>query len=207
MLKLIVFDCDGVMFDSKGANIAYYNNLLSNFGKKVMSPEEVEYVHMASVHDSVSHIFRHYESPTLDEVHSYRQELSYEPFLKYMTMESDLVEFLKTTQKKYHLAISTNRTETILPLLKSYNLDPYFEKVVAAHTAKRPKPHPDGLLEILEYFNCSPDQAIFIGDSIMDQQQAGACGVDLIAFKSKSLKARYHVSSFMEILELPPLSG
>jgi phosphoglycolate phosphatase len=205
MLKLIVFDCDGVMFDSKRANLAFYNSLLSHFGKGEMSPTEVDYVHMASVNDSVSHIFRHYESPSLDEVHDYREKISYEPFLEYMVMEKDLVEFLEAAQGKYHLAISTNRTNTMIPLLKSYNLDSYFEKVVTAQTASRPKPAPDGMLEILDFFNCSPDDAIFIGDSIMDLQQASACGVDLIAFKSKSLEAKYHVTSFMEIFKLPPL--
>jgi beta-phosphoglucomutase-like phosphatase (HAD superfamily) len=31
-LKLVIFDCDGVMFDSMEANRKYYNFLLEKFG-------------------------------------------------------------------------------------------------------------------------------------------------------------------------------
>ncbi|SDO46746.1 HAD family hydrolase [Desulforhopalus singaporensis] len=204
MLKLIVFDCDGVMFDSKQANIAYYNHLLDHFGLPKMDSGEEDYVHMSSVIEAITRIFSRHRSPNLDQVHEYRLQITYEPFLQHMKMEPDLVYFLERVWKKYRLAISTNRTNTMLPLLESHNLDHYFEKVVTAATAKRPKPAPDGLLEILDHFNCAPEEALFIGDSIVDQQHASACGVDLIAFKNSDLEARYHVDSFKEILQLPP---
>jgi phosphoglycolate phosphatase-like HAD superfamily hydrolase len=50
-------------------------------------------------------------------------------------------------------------------------------------------------------------EAVFIGDSSVDQGHAGAAGVDLIAFNNPSLDARWHVSSFMEILELLPFAA
>jgi phosphoglycolate phosphatase len=205
MLKLIVFDCDGVMFDSKMANIAYYNNLLNHFGLADMNEQEIAFVHMSSVMESVQYLFRDDHSISHDEVHSYRRQISYAPFLQYMTMEPDLIEFLELVKDSYHLAISTNRTDTMIPLLQSTGLEHYFTKVVTAATAKRPKPAPDGLLEILEHFNCAPRETIFIGDSIVDLEQAAACGVELIAFKNPELMGDYQVNSFMEILKLAPL--
>lgn len=207
MKKLIVFDCDGVMFDSKAANIAYYNNLLERFGRPPMSSEEEAYVHMASVAQSTEHIFRHPPAIEMEEVVRIRSEIGYEPFLQYMKMEEDLVEFLDSVAGQCRLAVCTNRTQTMVPLLKTYSLDSYFEKVVTAHTVARPKPAPDGLLEILDFFSCPAREAIFIGDSIVDLQQARACEVELIAFKSGELKADYHVNSFMEIWQLEPFAS
>ncbi len=204
MLKLIVFDCDGVMFNSKKANCKFYNHLLTHFGFPPMDENEENFVHMSSVTDSVQHIFRHYKKPTLEEVHAFRLSCEYAHFLQYMEMEADLVDFLEVTHKKYHLAISTNRTNTMIPLLKSYKLEDYFGKIVTAATAKRPKPAPDGLLEILDYYDCKPEETIFIGDSVIDEQHAKSCNVSLIAFKSPNLQAEYHVNSFLEILQLPP---
>jgi len=203
MLKLIVFDCDGVMFDSQKANCKYYNHLLTHFGRPAMDEEEQHFVHIHNVTNSVQHIFRHSTQPTLEEVHEYRLGCDYAPYLKYMTMEPDLIEFLEVTGKKYHLAISTNRTNTMEPLLESFNLRKYFDKVVTASSAKRPKPAPDGMLEILEHFGCQPDEAIFIGDSIVDQQHAASSKVPLIAFRNTDLITQYHVRSFLEILLLP----
>lgn len=162
---------------------------------------------MSNVADSVKHIFRHYTVPTLSEVQAFMGLCEYEPFLQYMVMEKDLLEFLEITSKKYHLAISTNRTNTMIPLLKRYGLEDYFGKVVTAATAKRPKPAPDGLLEILSHFSCKPEEAVFIGDSIIDEQHARSCNVPLIAFKNPELQAAYHVTSFLEILKVRPFQA
>jgi len=204
MLKLIVLDCDGVMFDSRKANCMYYNHLLAHFNLPSMSESEEDYAHMHNVTDSIKHIFRHYTLPTLEEVHAFKRLCEYTPFLQYMKIESDLVEFLEITSKKYYLAISTNRTDTMVPLLKKYKLENYFGKVVTATTARRPKPAPDGLLEILAHYNCDPQESVFIGDSVLDELHANSCSVPLIAFKSSNLQAAYHVNSFLEILKLPP---
>ncbi len=206
MLKLIVFDCDGVMFDSKNANCNYYNFLLESFNCTPMDDNELSFVHMHSVLDSVDYIFRNHPEAVLEKVHELRMKTGYDPFLKYMQMEADLIDFLKITSPKYDLAISTNRTNTMVPLLKTFKLDKYFGKVMTASNATRPKPAPDALLEILAHYNCPPQDCIFIGDSIIDEQHAAGCSVDLIAFKSTELQAKYHVNSFTEILTLPPFT-
>jgi len=202
MLKLIVLDCDGVMFDSKDANCRYYNHLLNHFGLPPMSGAEEDFVHMHNVADSIRHIFRHYEKPTFDQVDAFRLQGDYTPFLPYMTMAPDLLFFLEQVSPTHHLAISTNRTNTMIPLLQTYNIEHYFGKVVTAATAKRPKPAPDGLLEILDHFQCRAEEAVFIGDSILDEQHAASCGVDLIAFNSPQLNARFHVQNFTQVLGL-----
>lgn len=204
MIKLIVFDCDGVMFDSREANQQYYNELLSHFGHPPMDEDELQYVHMHKVADSINHIFRHYPSDSFETIDRIRKEIGYDRFLPLMTMEEDLVEFLEATKDTYHLAISTNRSNTMVPLLKSFNLGSYFGKVMTAENARRPKPAPDALEEILDHYSCSAAETLFIGDSTVDREHSKACGVPLIAFKNETLAAEYHVSCFMEILALPP---
>ncbi len=206
MLRLIVFDCDGVMFDSRLANRKYYNHILDHFNYAPMSDDELEYVHMHNVSKSITHIFRHYPSENIDAIHHFRKKLGYNPFLPFMKMEDDLVEFLDITKDKYHLAISTNRSNTMVPLLKTFNLENYFGKVMTSENAKHPKPAPDALIEILEFYDCAADETIYIGDSIIDVKHSKACNVPLIAFKNSLLEADFNVSSFMEILTLPPFN-
>ena len=204
MLKLVVFDCDGVMFDSKNLNLHYYNHLLEHFGHPPMSVAELDHVHIHNVADSVAHIFRNHTKPSLEEVHQFRATLDYSSFLHHMTMEEDLVFFLDTIRERYHLAISTNRSDTMDTLLAAFELTEYFGKVMTATNAKRPKPAPDAMWEILEYYGCDPVETIYIGDSIVDQHHAESSGVPLIAFRNKSLQAPFHVTTFTEILDLPP---
>ncbi len=203
-LKLVIFDCDGVMFDSKFANQTYYNQLLQHFHHPPMSDDEVEFVHIHNVMESTRHIFRHYPDQNLDDVDCYRQEIGYAPFLQYMNMEKDLIRFLDICRPRYQLAISTSRTNTMEPILDIFKLQNYFTKVMTTENARRPKPAPDALQEILAHCKCQAAEAIYIGDSIIDREHSASCDMRLIAFKNKNLAAEYHVSSFMEILELPP---
>ena len=206
MIKVIVFDCDGVMFDSKPANRVYYNHVLSHFGKPEMDEDELEYVHANNVTNCMAHIFRNHPDIDKDEIETFRNNLDYTTFLSHFRIEDDLIEFLETIQGKYHIAISTNRSDTMGLLLDTFKLTHFFGKVMTAINATKPKPAPDGMLEILDFYECGPEEAIFIGDSIVDYHHAIASGVKLIAFKNRSLQTDLHVSSFMEILDFPILA-
>lgn len=204
MLKIVIFDCDGVLFDSREANRAYYNHLLERFACPLMDEDELDYVHTHNVIDSVAHIFRNHHQVPKDIVDQYRTEVDYAPYLKYMIMEPDLLDFLRLIKPRYHTAISTNRTTTMPLLLESHQLTPWFDQVVTAMDTKRPKPAPDALHMILDNFGLKVEEAIYVGDSEVDRQHAGAIGMDLVAFKNPGLAAKYHVDNFMAIAGLPP---
>jgi len=204
MLKLVVFDCDGVMFSSREANRVYYNHLLQAFSCPPMDEEELNHVHIHSVNDSIAHIFRIHSHISIDAVNAYRRSLDYSPFLQHMEMEPDLIQFLQIIKPQYNTAISTNRTDTMETILNTFTLRPWFDMVVTAMTAPRPKPAPDGLLMILERFNTRPEETIYIGDSVIDQEHCASVGVDLIAFRNRALQAAFYVENFISILKLPP---
>lgn len=203
-LKLVIFDCDGVMFDSKNANKHYYNHILATLGHPPMTPEELDYVHIHNVMRSVRYILRHYPDD-IAKAEEYRADLDYQPYLKYMTMEPDLIEFLEYLQKNgIEAAISTSRTTTMKDILEIFGLRKYFGKVMTTFDVDNPKPHPEALEVILEHYGLAAGQAIYIGDSIVDREHSAAAGMELIAFKNPELAAEYSVSSFMEIPRTVP---
>jgi beta-phosphoglucomutase-like phosphatase (HAD superfamily) len=201
-LKLVIFDCDGVMFDSKDANRTYYNHMLEKFGFPLMDEKEEDYVHSHNVFDAVSYIFRKHPGE-IDKVHSYRQSLDYTPFLKYMLIEPDLKEFLQFLKPQFYTAISTNRSTTMDAVMKMHELDPYFDLVVTSLDVQRPKPHAEALHKILNHFQLAAGQAVYIGDSMVDREHTSGVDMRLISFKNKELPAEYHVNSFLDILKLP----
>lgn len=201
-LHLVIFDCDGVMFDSIAANEAYYNDILAHFGHPPMDEDELRYVHVRHVADSIRYIFRNHPADYA-AADAYRRTLDYSPYLKFMRMEPDLPEFLTFLRPTRHTAISTNRSTTMASVLKIFGLNSYFDKVVTALDVTHSKPHPEALHQIFAHFNLRPDDAIYIGDSQVDLEHTQAVGMRMIAFKNPELAADYHVNSFMEITALP----
>jgi phosphoglycolate phosphatase len=201
-LKLFIFDCDGVMFDSRDANRKYYNSLLQKFGHPPMDLQEEEYVHSHNVLDSVARIFRNYPHE-IEAVHEYRKSVDYTPFLQYMVIEPDLKEFLEMVRPEFYTAISTNRSTTMESVMQMHGLVPYFDLVVTSLDVAQPKPHAEALLKILAHFHVTADEAVYIGDSMVDREHTAGVHMRLISYKNQDLPAEFHVNCFLDIPNLP----
>jgi phosphoglycolate phosphatase len=199
-VKVVIFDCDGVMFDSKDANEAYYNQILAHFGKPPMNSQQSEYVHMHTADQSVAHLFS--DDPLVEQALAYRHQISYFPFIPLMEMEPYLKAFLEYLRPTYKTAISTNRSDTMNRVLLDHGLEAYFDLVISSLDVKYPKPHPESLIKILNHFSLSPHEAIYVGDSEIDELAAKAAGIPLVAYKNRDLSAALHVEHFkgLEIL-------
>ena len=190
--EAVVFDCDGVMFDTTQANTAYYNQILKRFGKPEMTSDQFAYTHMHTVDESLAHLFE--DDIERTEAMAFRTQMSYLPFLQFMKIEPDLVSLLAIIRPGVRTAIATNRTDTMQRVLQSHGLSEAFDLVVTALDVAKPKPHPEQLTKILSHFKLQPEQALYIGDSEVDASAAGAAGVPFAAYSNRKLKAQYYIS-------------
>lgn len=196
-IRAVAFDCDGVMFDTEAANRAYYNQVLFYMNKPGLTPEQFSFAYMHTADEAILNLFP--DKTEAEKANAYRKQMPYLPFMQKMEIEPYLKPLLQKLRSFYHTAIATNRTNTIMPVLEAHDLVNYFDLVVSAWDVTRPKPYPDPLIKILEYFQIEPYQLIYIGDSELDQEAAEAAGVILIAYKNPSLKSDFHISSLKEI--------
>ncbi len=201
----IIFDCDGVMFDSRQANINFYNHLLNHFGLPPIPEEQVPFVHTNTAEASVRHIFQ--GTAFVDQAQAYRMAMDYTPFIKDMILEEGLIELLSALKVRYGLAVATNRSNTIGRVLEFHNLDTYFDIVVSSLDVTHPKPHPESLFKILDFFGIESHSAYYVGDSSIDADTAKAASVPFIAFKNMELDAANHVENHTEIAEFLELES
>ncbi|MBE9592659.1 MAG: HAD hydrolase-like protein, partial [Proteobacteria bacterium] len=148
-VSVIIFDCDGVMFDSRQANVNFYNHILFHFDLPPLTDKDIEFVHMHTVVESLNHIFR--GSPYVAKAQEYRLKLDYIPFIKGMVMEPGLKEVLDVLKPDYGLAVATNRSNTIGKVLELNGLSHYFDIVVSSLDVENPKPHPEPVFKILNF--------------------------------------------------------
>ena len=197
---VVVFDCDGVLFDTEAANRAYYNHILRHFGKPAMTAEQFVYAHQHTLKEAIAHLFGDAES--IAAVYAYRQTMDYSRFLKLLKVEPHLVPLLSKIKPRLKTAIATNRSDTMSRLLAEFNLTDHFDLVVTSFDIPRPKPYPDALLKILSYFNIAPRQALYIGDSQVDAEAAAAARIPFVAYRNEKLFALYHIDNLKDLEEL-----
>jgi len=199
-VKVVAFDCDGVMFDSTQANQAYYNHLLDHFDLPAMTPEQFAYVHMHTVAESIALLFQ--DEATCEAAHVYRKQLGYLPFMKFMNMEPGLVPLLENLRPHYKTAVATNRTDTMARVLTDNHIDHLFDIVVCALDVKNPKPHPEALNKVADHFAVRPQEMMYIGDSKVDEIAAAAAGVIFVAYRNQALAADHHIQHLAQITGL-----
>ena len=193
----VVFDCDGVLIDSRMSNLAYYNRIRAIGGLGPMSPDEEDYAHMHSVRETLGRIFP-------PELHGRVGE-----FARHVDYEHDILPMIRPEPglhacldalitRGLRLAIFTNRGGGMGAVLDGFKLRPYFDPVMTIADV-RAKPAPDGLLRIAENWKYPPEDLVFVGDSLLDALAAEAAGARFLAYRNPLLKARRHVDSLAEL--------
>lgn len=191
-IKVVAFDCDGVLFDTNDANRAYYNRILERMDLPPMTDEQFAYVQMNTIKDSLVYLCG---EDRLDEANSHRRGLGYTPFIKYMKKEPGIEDVLaRLDAYGLHKAIATNRSNTMNQVLEQHGLADRFDMVVTALDVMRPKPAPEQLLKILDYFDAEPAEMLYIGDSELDSEAARSAGVIFTAYKNPELDADFCVN-------------
>ncbi len=200
-IKLVAFDCDGVMFDTVAANHAYYNDILRFTGSPPLTPEQFEFAHMHTVDETLALLFR--DNPEgLARAGVYRKTLSYLPFIKEMVIEPGLKPLLEKLRPLRKTAVATNRSDTMDRVLKEHGLEDAFDMVVTSLDVVHPKPHPESLIKILDHFTLKPIEAIYIGDSKLDEMAAMGAKIPFVAYGNRSLSAVHHIDRLEEVMLL-----
>ena len=195
---LVIFDCDGVILDSREANRAYYNTILERFGRRLMNDKELSFVHMHTAEESVEYLFKDDIAIQKDAL-IYARTLDYTYFLDYLTMEPGIEDAIRSVRPPLLTAVFTNRSTTMSKIIKIFGLDRWFDIVVCALDVSSPKPDPEGMFKILDILGVEKDRTVYIGDSVIDEIVAHRAGIPLIAYKNNKLKAMFHVEHFEQI--------
>lgn len=197
-LQGLVFDVDGVLFDSRTSNIEFYNCIRRAVHLPPLSPDEENFCHMASTKECLAHII----PPSLrKQAEEARRALDYhERIMPLLSPTPGLVEALSWLRsRKVLMGIFTNRANSVTDLLRHFGLEEFFSVIKTAENCM-PKPHSDGLLEIAGEWRLERRRMAFIGDSRVDEEAAARAGISFWAFGNERLNATLHFNDFFTMI-------
>ncbi len=200
-LKGVIFDCDGVILNSRAANATYYNKVLEALDLPPLTPEQEAFTYMSTVRGAFEHIIPKELHEKLATV--YKTVVNYQrDIMPLITLEEHFLDFI-TWLKEHNIkmAVHTNRFDGMPAVLDTFNLHGFFNPVITAADAT-PKPDPHGIYKILEQWQIPADTTLFVGDSANDQQAAKAGDISFVAYRDSSLDAAINVDTFTALKEL-----
>jgi phosphoglycolate phosphatase len=200
VFEVMIYDCDGVLVDSREANRAFYNHILDRFGLGPLTEAQLAVVHVSTAQGAIDFLFQGH--PGREEAQAYQQTINNDPFLPLLRPEPNIREVLIRLRTRYLTAIATNRGKSLPLVLRTLGLADLFDLTVTAYDVTRPKPHPECLEKILSQFRLQPEAALYIGDAALDQEVAAAAFVPFAAYKNPELTARYHLQSHLDLLKV-----
>lgn len=198
--KIIIYDCDGVLFDSRRSNYAFYNHILRQFGMDSMSQEQARQAYVQTSVEALEMLFE--GTPHTEQAKKFAKTVVNDDFISLMDIEPNLLETLVQLRVDYRTAIATNRGRSMPQVLEDHKIGHLFDYVVNSEDVEKPKPHPECLIKILTYFKARPQECIYIGDAQIDQEVAQLTDIPFIAYKNPALNAWVHISDHLELLDI-----
>ncbi|HKL48608.1 MAG TPA: HAD family hydrolase [Desulfuromonadales bacterium] len=200
-LQGIIFDCDGVLFESRRANLAYYNTVFELLGEQlVVHPDDesrARLCHTACSRD----VFHDLLGPEkVQHALDCAAELDYKKFIPLMKPMPEMAEALDRLSCKYSLALATNRGASAESILHYFDLHRHFTAIVTSRDVPRPKPFPDMLHLALKRMELPVEQVLYVGDSNLDRLAASEAHILFAAYKA-DVPGDIDLESFSGLLE------
>ncbi len=182
-VRLLVFDLDGTLIDSKVDLANSVNHALGAFGLPAL-PHPVIYSYVG---DGATMLIRKAVGEEGDGILPAVLEAFLAHYRRHLLDTTvpfpGVPESLREWAGTYQMAVLTNKSlDMTQAILSGLSLDRYFTDVVGGDSPDGKKPHPGGLLRIMRSRCASPGETLMVGDSrndVLAGKQAGVrtCGV------------------------------
>lgn len=196
-LELVIFDADGVLFESAESNTAYYNAIFAAIGEPPLDPEEERAcIFMAAA--TVFEMRAREDAARLARMREVARTIDFTPFFALLRPPFELRPFLLELKRRYRVALATNRSATTHGLIERFGLGGVFDAVASAHDKVRPKPAPDIVRLCLERAGVAPERAVYVGDSQIDVEAASGAGAHFLGVGARVAHA-HRVATLREV--------
>ena len=175
--RLLVFDFDGTLVDTKMDIADSVNRTLQELGLRTLDREilytfigkgvnhlmirSLEGTGYGDLPGAIDSFMRHYEAHLMDQTGLF----------------PNCREILEHFAHKENTILSNKPTRFITRILETLDCRAPFSTIIGGDSMPAKKPDPGGLLHILEQHKVRPEDALMIGDSLVDIETGKRAGV------------------------------
>ncbi len=199
--RAVIFDCDGVLFESHQANLSYYNRIFARFGCPQITDPECAAARICHTASSPAVLAQLMDATQVEEALAFAATIDYREFIPLMTEAAGLKSALTRLAAEFPLAVATNRGNSMQEILRHFGLDHHFSAVVTSRDVPAPKPAPDMLVLAAQHLEVPIEHCLFVGDSDLDRRAAAAVSMPFVGY-GRSVESERRVDSHGDLVEL-----
>lgn len=207
-IKAIIFDMDGVIFDTEMVYLKVWSKVFEKYGYKMT--KEIYTSVLGTGRENVKKVFvNNYGSNLpIDDMYKEKDENLAKEIEKGVALKAGAYEILKYLKENdFKIALATSAiSKRAFKQLKQANIYKFFDAVVCRDDVEKTKPNPDIFLKAADKLNVNKNECIVIEDSSAGIKAAFNAGmipihvVDLKDADSDILKMVY--KSFNNLNEI-----
>jgi HAD superfamily hydrolase (TIGR01509 family) len=203
-IRLIVFDLDGVLVDSRDLHYQAFNRALNAIDPKyIINYEE----HIAKYDGNPTSVKLRMLTECKDlpvnlyqKIWELKQKYTYEIIDKEYKYDRRLRKILSILKRNnYLLACASNSIyNTVKMMLLRKGLIEYFDYFISNEDVRNAKPNPEIYLKCLERFSCSPYECVIIEDSHIGRKAAKLSGSYLLPVENPDCVTLNRIINFID---------
>lgn len=175
MMKLVIADLDGTLFDTKDVNYHAYKDALGLYGYTLDYEYYCRFCNGKHYMDFLPDITTD-DKEILSAMHKAKKQL-YRQYLNKAVPNYRLIDMLRLMRGEYKVALVTTASkENCYEILKRYDLVALFDLILTHDDVEQVKPNPEGFLKAMKYFNVFPENTIIFEDSGVGLEAAEKSG-------------------------------
>ena len=167
MIKLIIFDLDGVLIETKELHFKAFNEALDDIYKLTLS-EHLSIYDGLKTTQKLDLLTKNKGLPKEDHVKVWgkKQKITLE-HLESIKANDTLIDCIhKLSQEGYKIACCSNSVrKTVLTILHKLGIIHYFDLILSNEDVKNGKPHPEMYWRAISNFSLLPKEVLIIEDS------------------------------------------
>ena len=206
MNKLIVFDLDGVLVDSKNIHFDALNDALSAIDPVYkITEEEQEKIYEGLPTKAKLDLLNKYKGlpkNSFEIIWTMKQEITSRMFLN-IPMDKELLRLVKIIKENnINVAVASNSIrKTVFDCLHSLGIIDLIDHVVSNEDVKNPKPHPEMYWKAMSHFGVIADETVIFEDSLVGKLAARDSKANLIEVKNRSDLTEDKINKAISLLQ------
>ena len=188
-MKLIIFDLDGVLYDSKKFHFEALNKALNKVSKKY----EISFQEHLNIYDGLPTLkklelltSKKGLDITLHESIWQDKQIITAGLLDQIELNTELKKNLETLkEEKYKLAVASNSIKkTVIKVLENLNIIQLFDLIISNEDVLNAKPHPEMYWNCMSQLKILPKETFIIEDSPVGRLGAKMSGANYLFVNS-----------------------